>query len=139
MAGSMTWRKYTSDSGADYSAKIDESNAGAIIGASPVFMPARTVNNPQLPRGLQKRYVLATNVANPKLKRKFYVGTQAILNTILGNLNTPIVASDYPGATGTTAGTNTNWTVTYVSGEKSRLTPIVTAADTGLDDGTTTQ
>jgi hypothetical protein len=139
MAGSMTWREYEADNGQKYSIKVDESNAEAIIGPSVKFLPIRTSNWPQLPKGIKKRYVLCSNIANPKQRRKLYVGTQSLLTTIQNNESSPITCPDYPGTNASTAGTAVNWTHTYYAGETRRNAPGITALDTGLDDGTTTQ
>jgi hypothetical protein len=139
MAGSLTWREYQADNGQFYSIKCDESNANAICGTSTVFLPLRTANHPQIPKGVKLRYALTTNIANPKQRRKFIIGTQPLLALVQNNPSSPIVAPDYPTTNATGAGTAVNWSHTYYSGESRRAAPGITAIDTGLDDGTTTQ
>ncbi len=139
MAGSLTYRSYTSDANIAYAIKVDESNANAAVtgGAGGALCPIRTSNLMPLPGGLQKRYVLCYNKANPSERRKFYVGA---LNAI-GNVLTPgatITAEDYPG-TNDTPGSNVTWVVTAYRGEKVRMVPSFDSPDTGLTDGTVSQ
>ena len=140
MAGSRTWRTYTTDDNISYSIQVDKSNAnGAISGGSGtnVLCLPRTANLPQPPKGFRYRYALAYNQANPKERRKFVIGNTSLIVSIV----TPgciILAEDYPGG-GDTAGNNVNWVVTFYSGEKRRLVPVFAAPDTDLNDGTTPQ
>jgi hypothetical protein len=141
MAGSRTWRSYTSDSGAQYSIQIDESNARAIPtaagSAGSELCPVRTANAPRLPKGLKLRYVNAYNQANPAEKRRFIVGTTSQIPIVTAPGAT-IVSEDYPGA-GDTPGTTATWIVRGYRGEKVDNAPSFSAPDTGLTDATTTQ
>ena len=141
MAGSLTWRSYTADSGVEYSIKTDESNAnGVAAGTSSTggaLCPVRTTNSPRLPCGVKKRYALATLGSNPLVRRKFTVGSTAAFS-LLQQPGATINASVYPGA-GDTAGAGVVWNVTATRGEKANNVPGYSAADTGLTDGTISQ
>jgi len=137
MAGSLTWRSYTADSGITYSIRVDESNSRATVSSNAApLCPVRTANYPAMPSGLKKRYVLAYSQANPNIRRKFWVGDVAqITNVLVGGL---LIGEDYPGAADA-AGVNANWVITAYRGEKSRVIPTFGAPDTGLTDGTVGQ
>jgi hypothetical protein len=141
MSGSLTYRKYTADSGVDYSIKVDESNANTIIsgggGVGGQLCPPRTANNPDLPRGLKKRYVLAYSADNPSIRRKFYIGDRSLLAALLLP-GTRLSAEEYPGDDDT-AGVVNQWVVTAYRGEKVPIIPAFSAPDTGLTDGTALQ
>jgi hypothetical protein len=139
MAGSLSWRDYTTDAGVLTAIKIDESNANAVItGQSTKLCPVRTGNNPPLGRYTRKRYVLAYNQANPNERRRFYIGSTAAV-TQAQAAGATITAEDYPAA-GDAAGTSQTWVITSYKGEKvTRLVPAFSAPDTGLTDGTASQ
>jgi hypothetical protein len=138
MAGSFTWRQYTSDSGVAYSIKIDESNANGTVGTTAgALCPARTANLPLAPCGLKGRYVNTYNQASPSQKRRFTVGSLTAL-TALSAAGATITASAAPGA-GDTAGATVTWVVTSIRGERLRVAPAFGATDTGLTDGSATQ
>lgn len=139
MAGSLTYRSYTSDDGNQYSIKIDESNASATVvgGAGGALCPVRTANLLALPKGLKKRYVLCFNQLNPLERRKFYVGATAVVSGVIAP-GAQISAEDYPGA-GDVAGSAQTWTITAYRGEQRSVIPAFNANDTGLTDGTVTQ
>jgi hypothetical protein len=141
MAGSRTWRAYTSDSGNQYSISIDKSNASAIPtgngSAGGALCPVRTTNSPRLPKGLKTRYVNCYNQANPLEKRRFTVGSTAAIPTVIAPGAT-IASEDYPG-TGDTAGTTVTWVISSYRGEKTNNVPAFTAPDTALTDGSVTQ
>jgi hypothetical protein len=138
MAGSLTWRQYTTDAGVSYSIRIDESNANAALvgGTAGAIMSIRTANLPLIPVGIKKRYVNAYNSALPAQKRKFYIGSAAVASTLVSG--STLSAEAYPG-TVDTAGTAVTWIITSYRGEKSRFAPAFSAADTGLTDGTVSQ
>lgn len=140
MAGSRTWRAYTSDNGTVYSVNVDESNSNATIGGAGgnvLLMPVRTVNSAGIPCGLKMRYVNAQSVTTPNLKRKFWIGSPAAMLAAAAD-GAQITAEAYPGA-GDTAGATSVWTITSLRGEKVRKPPAFNAVDTGLTDGTTSQ
>jgi len=139
MAGSISWREYTSDDGTIYAIRSDESNANAFGAAGSSLLPVPTGNRQQIPKGLKKRYVIATSISNPNLRRKFYVGSQATMLALKNQSPKTITATDYPNAGATNAGVTTTWTITYFKGEISRVVPDFTAPDTGLTDGTVSQ
>lgn len=143
MAGSMTYRSYTSDGGVTYSVKCDESNADAIAvsgtgtSSGVVLLPVRTANAPLLPRGAKLRYANCSNSNNPLQKRRFaFTGASA---AILATDGATISAPAYPGPNGTTAGTAIVWKVNSLRGEKFPKAPAFDSPDTGLTDGTITQ
>lgn len=139
MAGSISWREYTADDGVTYAVRADESNANAFGTAGTSLLPVPTGNHQQIPKGLQKRYILASSIANPNIRRKFYVGSQATFLGLRNQTAKTITATDYPNAGATNAGVSTTWKITYFSGEKARIAPDFTAPDTGLTDGTVSQ
>jgi hypothetical protein len=98
----------------------------------------RAANAPVVPSGLKKRYANAYLVSNPLVRRKFYVGTLAIYQSLQAPGAT-ITSEDYPGANDAAAGNLGLWNVTSLRGEKTRKPVAITAPDTGLTDGTSTQ
>lgn len=139
MAGSLTYREYTSDAGVKYSIKVDKSNADAVPGSglAQSLCVERAANDPPLPSGLSKRYILCYAVPDPLIKRKFYVGNPGVIPALIAPGAT-INATEYPGLNDV-AGTSVSWIVTAYRGEKSRNIPAFTAPDTGLNDGTVTE
>lgn len=125
-----------------YSLKVDESNANAIATngagiASAALLPVRTANSPYPPCGMKPRYANCYNSANPLQKRRFKFTTAAA--TVLSSDGATISAEDYPAGGGNAPGTVQTWVVTSIRGEKSRKSPAITSADTGLNDGTVSQ
>jgi hypothetical protein len=138
----MTHRTYTSDNGTVYSLKCDESNANAIATngagiASAALLPVRTANSPYPPCGMKPRYANCYNSANINQKRRFKFTTAAAV--VLASDGATISAEDYPAGGGNAPGVVQTWIVTSIRGEKSRKSPAITAADTGLTDGTVSQ
>jgi hypothetical protein len=138
----MTYRQYTAGSGVVYSIKCDESNANATATngagiASSVLLPVRTANAPLMPCGLKPRYAIAVNTANKNQKRRFKYSTAAAV--VVESEGATISAEDYPAGGGNAPGIVQTWAVTYIGGEKARKAPAITAADSGLDDGTVAQ
>jgi len=137
MAGSLTIRRYTSDTGGVYAFKVDKSNGNAQpFGGSDPLCPVRTADYPPLPSLYKKRYVLAYNQANPRQTRKFYVGVPSIVPTLTAP-GAKLIAEDYPG-TNDSAGANVTWIITAYRGERVNLLPAVSTPDTGLTDGSPT-
>ena len=138
----MTYRGYTSDSGAVYSIKCDESNANATATGgsgtvSSVLLPVRVANAPLPPCGLKSRYANCYNQANPNQKRRFKFSTAAA--AVITSSGATISAEDYPAGGGNAPGVTQTWVVTSVRGEKTRQAPPFSAPDTGLTDGTVSQ
>ncbi len=96
MAGSLKYFRYRSDAGVDYSINIDESNANATVGGVALCLP-RTAAHPLLGGRTTKRYLLATLVSNPRIKRKFWVGNPAAIPQILAG--SAMLAGVYPLST----------------------------------------
>jgi len=141
MSGSITTRQYTSDNGATYSIRCDESNANATASAggitSPPLLPIRTTNQPFPPVGLKPRYVNAYNSANPAQRRRFKYSTSA--QTVVLADGATISCEDYPAGGGNLPGVTQTWIVTSPVGEKSRKPKPFNAPDTGLTDNTVSQ
>lgn len=140
MAGSRTWKAYTADNGTVYSVETDESNAEATItsdGADTPLLATRTTNSSGKPCGLKMRYANAQLSTDARIRRKFYIGNQAAM-TLAAADGATISAPVYP-AGGDGVGTDATWTIRSLRGEKSRRAPSVSAQDTGLTDGDTTQ
>jgi hypothetical protein len=134
MAGSITYRQYTADDGTAYSIKIDKSNANAAIGlTSPVLMPQKTANVPDLPKGLTPRYILCSLDSNPSVKRKFKVGniSQVLAIYTVGN---KVISAVYP-LSFSDSGVGEPWTITAYRGEQRNIVPAFNAIDTGIADG----
>jgi hypothetical protein len=138
MAGSKSYRQYTSDNGTTYTVLVDESNANAVIGAGTLpLIPLRTAASGRLPSGIVQRYVLCSLVSNPRVRRKFKVGNPGLI----GNALAPgaiIKAQVYPTSADAVP-TTEDWNVTAYRGEKINSVPGLLAVDTGLTDGTATQ
>jgi hypothetical protein len=56
MAGSIKWFIYTTDQGADFAIKLDESNTEAVNAGTQDYLNAGTVVN-ALPRNIKPRYI----------------------------------------------------------------------------------
>jgi hypothetical protein len=134
MAGSLNWFAYRDDANNFFSISIDESNGKATCGGVPLCL-ARTIASPKLGGGFKKRYVNCTCVANPNIKRKFYVGNPLAIPQILSG--GAFLAAVYP-VVGDTVVAPQAWTVTSYRGEKTSAPPALnaTTGDTGLTDGT---
>lgn len=139
MAGSLTYREYISDAGVKYSIKIDKSNADAVPGSGVAqsLCAARLADDPAIPSGFSKRYILCYAIPDPLIKRKFYVGNPAVIPSLI-TPGATINATEYPGLNDV-AGTSVTWAVTAYRGEKSRVIPAFTSPDTGLTDGTVSE
>lgn len=139
MSGSLTHRSYISDSGTNYTIKVDESNANAFGTLGTSLCAVRTANAPYPPKTLKKRYVLATALQNPNIRRRFYVGSLATFQGLLSQTSRILTAATYPSADGTQAAVSDQWVMTFSKGEEARTPPDFSAPDTGLTDGTVTQ
>jgi hypothetical protein len=134
MAGSIKPFRYRDDSGVDYTVRLDESNSTATCGGVPLFL-SRTSAHPLLSSGVKKRYVTATLISNPNIRRRFWVGNPLAIPQILAGA--AFLAAVYPVA-GDTAVAPVAWSLGAYRGEKNAISPAfnTTAGDTGLTDGT---
>lgn len=139
MSGSRSWRQYSTDAGVNYSVNMDESNANGTQGSGGVLCAVPTANLPRLPMGVKKRYVIAYAINNPKIKRKFTVGSTARFAALQAAAGTAISAADYSASGNSTGGTLVLWQISYFRGEAARLPAAFNAVDTGLDDGSVSQ
>lgn len=117
MSGSRKWMVYTTDYGTQCLVEIDESN-GEACG----FEDCTTANQnlPLIPSRLKMRYIncVAAGASGEDIRRKFWVGTQEALTTIVGNRAVTVDGVGY--------------NVRSFRGEKGTL-PI--PIDTGINDG----
>ena len=120
MAGSMKTVTYTSDSGAQYCIKVDESNIEMIMGAQ---VPANGAF-PALPKGTTPRYVIVESQLG-LVKRKIPVLTLARYTAIDGTTPFTIPEGQLDG------GEAVRIRLKY--GEKNRFIPR--NYDTGKQDG----
>lgn len=132
MAGSRSIGVYTADNNIDFAIRGDESNFRATVGGVRL-VAERTVSVPGLPAGVERRYVLAYLDSNPRIRRKFTVGSTTAIEELFGN--STLLAVVYP-TSDDTAGTPEAWTITYYAGERASFVPGIGVADTGLTDGT---
>jgi len=138
MAGSMTWGEYVSDTGLKYAIRIDKSNAKSITGLTRnILVSPRGADYPELPVGLTPRYLSAYNRYAPAQKRKFVVGTAALITPGLYSGSEYIYTLPTSSATGAEAGGAILWLVTGYYGETYKRMPVYYGQlDTGLTDGT---
>ena len=137
MAGSLTWRKYTSDNGLEYSIKIDESNANAYIQSLTVLCAIRTANHPPLPCNIKPRLIHAVAYFDQSIKRSFVMGNRDHLSQFYA-LTPGAMYLNYDNAG--TGGADFYWLITGYVGETIRdmteLTRFDYLKDSGLTDGT---
>ena len=135
MAGSKSWRLYETDAGVQYSVKTDESNARAqVTGVAGALLPSRFGDYPALPNSIKKRYVNTYNQALPTQKRRFFIGTEAVVLSVL-TFGATIQGEQYPGDLDT-EGNIVTWVITSYRGEKQNFAPGFATPDTGLIDVT---
>jgi hypothetical protein len=131
MAGSISWFDYQGDNNIRYALKMDKSNGTAQINGKPLML-VRAAGALASPSGLKKRYAYAYSQANPRIKRRFWVGNPAAVADVLaGGFN--ITAEDYP-AGDDKPGASKTWVITAYRGERSSPIPAASATDTGLTD-----
>jgi hypothetical protein len=137
MAGSRKKFLYTNDAGLAYTVTLDESNSEGTIGGVAMFL-ARTVQVPDVPRGTKLRYVNATLISNPDIKRKFYIGNLAAITQAVQGAT--LLAGVYPTAADA-APSPVAWAITSYRGEGSTPPAPInsTSGDTGLTDGDNAQ
>lgn len=122
MAGSNKWFVYTTDTGADYAIKLDESNTEAVNGAVQDFLNDATVIY-AVPRNVQPRYAIYENAdATRQIK------CVALTSTIYNAIPSTVLTITDPIAGGTLS-------LARIRPEKITL-PF--GRDTGLDDGDAT-
>jgi hypothetical protein len=133
MAGSISWFEYTTDAGTRAALKVDKSNGAAVTSTGKTLMlPRATATAGALPGNIKKRYVYAYSSANPRIRRRFWIGNPLAIPDILIS-STTITAEDYP-AGDDKAGVAKTWIITAYRGEKASGIPAVAAPDTGLTD-----
>jgi len=134
MAGSITWRRYTDDRGNNYSYLVDKSNADAVWYPDNILLSSpRFADNPLLPCGLRKRYLLAYAANTITIKRKFWVGNSNVFaspSLLLGGVYI---------TTGLGSPAETIWIVSSIHGESLSIPKFAGERDTGLVDGTVSQ
>lgn len=131
MAGSLTYRKYESDDGSDYSIRVDKSHADStVVGGSVILCPKKTEDVPTLDKGIKPRYVLCHLSSDPLKRKKIIIGSKALVETVL-TVGTKLSLLSEGQDEGTSAG---QWIITYYSGERFRLPPAWNSGDTGLVD-----
>jgi len=86
MAGSNKWFVYTTDTGADYALKLDESNTEAVNGSTQDFLNDSELVY-ALPRNVKPRYAVYENAAGTR-QIKCVALTQTIYNGITANVAT---------------------------------------------------
>ena len=131
MAGSRDLFQYTNDAGVVYTVEIDESNAEATAGGTPLCLRPTALTQ-GLPRRSMMRYANCFLVSNPDIKRRFWIGNPAaIANVINGQTFSAVV---YPNS-GDTAGSTETWSIASYRGEKFAAVQALNTPDTGLTDG----
>lgn len=137
MAGSRKKFSYVNDAGLSYTVTLDESNSEGTIGGVAMFL-SRTTQVPDIPRGTKLRYVNATLVSDPTIKRKFYIGNLAAVTQAVQGAS--LLAAVYPTA-GDAAPNPVAWAITSYRGEGSTPPAPInsTSGDTGLIDGDAAQ
>jgi len=128
MAGSRTWREYTSDTGLVFSIAIDESNANLFASLTGTRLAKiRTTNAPPLPIGIRPRVIHCWQQSNPTLKRSLIIGDPAIIKTA-ASLDGSLYFYN--------AGYTDVWITTGYRGESISYPRYYLQLDTGLNDGT---
>lgn len=129
MAGSNHWFRYTADNGTNYAFYRDLSNSKALVNptgsssTTTAACPDFVSGDGTIPTGLIPRFVYAYNQAKPTQKRKFYIGSKTLYDSMTSGATIATAASGgFPAAT---------WIVTRKRGETAR---IPSATDTGQTD-----
>jgi hypothetical protein len=118
---------YTDDSGISYVVQLSKSNSEATVNGIPVMGKYSSIL-PTLPVGFKMRYVMASLVDNPSVKRKFYIGSIATIKEILSTSQI-LSARRYPTME------PSDWSVTFYKGEKVRLVPALSQLEISLLEG----
>lgn len=122
MAGSIKWFVYTTDTGADFAIKLDESNTEAVNGSTQDFVSGLSLVD-ALPRNIKPRYVFYTNADRTRTIRCVCL-TPTIYSGVLGG-SAPTIPDPIAG------GANTLGFIRAVGEQRTLPAPL----DTGLDDG----
>lgn len=133
MSGSRRYFQYRTDEGLSTTVVQDESNSEATVGGVPLMLN-RTSAHPLLSSAVKKRYVLASVVTNPDVRRKFWVGNPAVIPQIFSGA--VLKASVFANSADTQTETE-DWSISFYQGESHRISPAfdTVAGDTGLTDG----
>lgn len=137
MAGSKRDFSYETNKGIKYAVNLDESNSKGICSAPdgtnplPLFNAATAPFPGRAPQGFKLRYCNTYNQANPKEKRKFYIGNPAAYNYL--DENAAVIKAERVGPDTTPA--VVTWVVKSARPERRGQTPDF-LVDSGLDDGT---
>jgi hypothetical protein len=132
MAGSLTWREYTSDHGTIYSIRVDKSNANkrtAYTGEELCSPRGFIWELP--PRSLILRRVHCFSQESVNIRRSFIVGNPKCLNRSNLRIGQEYLVSPSatPGDTALSA-----WIITGYTGERFTCPPFYNQLDTGLND-----
>jgi hypothetical protein len=133
MAGSKTWREYTSDHGTIYSIQIDKSNAKLIAGfTGEALCNVRGSTWELPPKSLILRRIHCFSQYNQSVKRSFVVGNPKVLNNSKLRIGEEYLSDlvPTPGALDVPV-----WLISGYTGEKFTNPPYHSQLDTGLDDG----
>ena len=132
MAGSLSWKEYTTDAGVKYAVRIDEGNA-ELSGFDDITLAQEIAGAvpPILPKGFAMRYV---NVQDPSSgsSRKIYVG-KPDNGLATGAIKALLLWAFTDGG----AVAAISWAVKSFIGEQNRV-KRASAADTGFLDGDAT-
>jgi hypothetical protein len=134
MAGSLTWREYTSDHGTIYSIRVDKSNASLVAAfTGEILCKVRQTSWELPPKSLILRRIHCFSQYNQDVKRSFIVGNPKVIGNsnlrigqeyisdsapVLGSLDVPV------------------WLISGYTGERFTNPPYYSQLDTGLNDGT---
>jgi hypothetical protein len=124
MTGTKNYYVYTDDSGSSYVVQLSKSNSEATVNGIPVMGKYVSIL-PTLPVGFKMRYVMASLVGDPSVKRKFYIGSVATIKEILST-SQMLRARRYPTME------PSEWNVTFYRGEKVRLVPALSQLEISL-------
>ena len=119
MAGSVKWFVYTTDAGADFALKADESNTEAVNAGAQDFPDTGLALINAVPRNVKPRHLIFKD-GTGRITRKVYALTSTIYNGVL------------PGSSFTDPVSNTAVFLARKVGEK---ITIPFGQDTGLNDG----
>jgi hypothetical protein len=122
MAGAIKRFGYVSDGGQVYGLRVDNTNAlGSTGGTSSqgIFPNPSTFTTNVLtpPQGFKPRYANCVSVANPRIRRKLYIGSVTAFEALAAATNPVILIEDYPGP-GDTVGNQTQFAVSSLIGER---------------------
>jgi hypothetical protein len=130
MAGAILWLGYTSDDGLIYSYKQDYSNGSALVLGGSTFVtggiPPDNRLKFKLPLSIKPRYALTVLQSNPKIKRRFVVGSPEAWKQLHQQISPRIRASVYPiGSVQDDFSNLGNFVVTSLIGERNYDIPQI--------------